>query len=331
MDGCSMNIRIRALWIAAAVALLFLNAAAARAQGGYPERPIRLITTNPPGGTVDILARIVAEGLRTRLKQPVVVEPKPGANGNVAADNVLRSAPDGYTLLLCPAGPLTTNSLLFTSTRYKPQDFAPVALVANAPLVLVVNPKLPITSVPELIAYAKQHPRRLSFSSQGVGATGHLAMEMLKAKAGIDLVHITYPGSAQAMIDLVTGRVDLAFDNTSTSVPHVRSGELRAIAVAEPKRLPALPDVLTVEEQGVRDFVASPFFAVAAPGATPAEVLDILNRAIVDTMSDPDTRKRLQELGIEVGAGNRAEFAAYLEREITRWQSVVTAAGIAKQ
>lgn len=322
---------IRALSVAAVVGLLSFGAAAARAEGAYPERPIRLITTNPPGGTVDILARIVAEGIRTRLKQPVIVEPKPGANGNVAAENMLRSAPDGYTLLLSPAGPLTTNSLLFASTRYKPEDFAPVALVANAPLVLVVNSKLPITTVSELIAYAKQNPKRLSFSSQGFGATGHLAMEMLKAKAGIEMVHITYPGSAQAMIDLVAGRVELAFDNTSTSVPHVRSGELRAIAVAEPQRLPALPDVPTVQEQGIPDFVASPFFGVAAPGATPSEILDVLNRAIVETVSTPDVRKRLQELGIEVRGGSRADFSSYIEREITRWQSVVAAAGISKQ
>jgi tripartite-type tricarboxylate transporter receptor subunit TctC len=309
-----------------------LSCVTASAQDKFPSKPIHIILTNPPGGTVDTLARAVGEGLRTRLNQPVVIVPKPGANGNIAAETVLRAPPDGYTLLLSPAGPLTTNALIFANTNFDPQKaFAPVALVANAPLVLVVNAKLPIHSVAELIDFAKKNPGKLSFSSQGFGATGHLAMEMLKSRAGIDMAHITYPGSAQAMLDLIGGRVDLAFDNTATSVPHIQSGQLRAIAVAEPSRLKALPDVPTMIESGLSDFVASPFFGVVAPAGTPAEIIQTLNTAIVETLSNQELRENFAKIGVELRAGRADQFAVYLDNESRRWGAIVKAAGIQKR
>jgi tripartite-type tricarboxylate transporter receptor subunit TctC len=320
---------LRILAILVAVALSCVTASA---QDKFPSKPIHIILTNPPGGTVDTLARAVGEGLRTRLNQPVVIVPKPGANGNIAAETVLRAPPDGYTLLLSPAGPLTTNALIFANTNFDPQKaFAPVALVANAPLVLVVNAKLPIHSVAELIDFAKKNPGKLSFSSQGFGATGHLAMEMLKSRAGIDMAHITYPGSAQAMLDLIGGRVDLAFDNTATSVPHIQSGQLRAIAVAEPSRLKALPDVPTMIESGLSDFVASPFFGVVAPAGTPAEIIQTLNTAIVETLSNQELRENFAKIGVELRAGRADQFAVYLDNESRRWGAIVKAAGIQKR
>lgn len=309
-----------------------LSCVTALAQDKFPSKPIHIILTNPPGGTVDTLARAVGEGLRARLNQPVVIVPKPGANGNIAAETVLRATPDGYTLLLSPAGPLTTNPLIFANTNFDPQKaFLPVALVANAPLVLVVNAKLPIHSVTELIDFAKKNPGKLSFSSQGFGATGHLAMEMLKSRAGIDMAHITYPGSAQAMLDLIGGRVDLAFDNTATSIPHIESGQLRAIAVAEPSRLKALPDVPTMIESGLSDFVASPFFGVVAPAGTPAEIIRTLNAAIVETLSDQGLRENFAKIGVELRGGRADQFAAYLDNESRRWSAIVKAAGIEKR
>ena len=225
------------------------------ARQDFPNRPIKLILTNPPGGTVGILARVISEGLTKRLGQPVIIEPKPGANGNTAAEAVIRSDPDGYTLLVSPAGPYTTNKLIFSSTSYDPQRaFAPVSIVAVAPLVLVVHPSTPIKSFDELLAFARANPGKLSYSAQGFGATGHLAMELLKSMTGIDVVHITYQGSAQAMVDLLAGRVALAFDNTTTAMPHIQAGTLRALAVAEPQRIKALPDVPTVSEAGVPGF-----------------------------------------------------------------------------
>jgi tripartite-type tricarboxylate transporter receptor subunit TctC len=320
---------LRILAILVAVALSCVTASA---QDKFPSKPIHIILTNPPGGTVDTLARAVGEGLRTRLNQPVVIVPKPGANGNIAAETVLRAPPDGYTLLLSPAGPLTTNALIFANTNFDPQKaFAPVALVANAPLVLVVNAKLPIHSVAELIDFAKKNPGKLSFSSQGFGATGHLAMEMLKSRAAIDMAHITYPGSAQAMLDLIGGRVDLAFDNTATSVPHIQSGQLRAIAVAEPSRLKALPDVPTMIESGLSDFVASPFFGVVAPAGTPAEIIQTLNTAIVETLSNQELRENFAKIGVELRAGRADQFAVYLDNESRRWGAIVKAAGIQKR
>jgi tripartite-type tricarboxylate transporter receptor subunit TctC len=320
---------LRILAILVAVALSCVTASA---QDKFPSKPIHIILTNPPGGTVDTLARAVGEGLRTRLNQPVVIVPKPGANGNIAAETVLRAPPDGYTLLLSPAGPLTTNALIFANTNFDPQKaFSPVALVANAPLVLVVNAKLPIHSVAELIDFAKKNPGKLSFSSQGFGATGHLAMEMLKSRAGIDMAHITYPGSAQAMLDLIGGRVDLAFDNTATSVPHIQSGQLRAIAVAEPSRLKALPDVPTMIESGLSDFVASPFFGVVAPAGTPAEIIQTLNTAIVETLSNQELRENFAKIGVELRAGRADQFAVYLDNESRRWGAIVKAAGIQKR
>jgi tripartite-type tricarboxylate transporter receptor subunit TctC len=295
----------------------------------FPTRPIKLILTNPPGGTVGILARVIGEGLTKRLGQPVIIEPKPGANGNTAADAVIRSDPDGYTLLVAPAGPYTTNKLIFSSTSYDPQRaFAPVSIVAVAPLVLVVHPSMPIKSLEELLAYARANPGKLSYSAQGFGATGHLAMELLKSMTGIDVVHITYQGSAPALVDLLAGRVALAFDNTTTVMPHIQAGTLRAIAVAEPQRLKALPDIPTVSEAGVPGFVASPWFGIAAPAGTPAAIVAELSEAIRAHVTDETLKARFAEQGVELRGSTPAEFSAHLESETKRWAEILRKSGI---
>jgi tripartite-type tricarboxylate transporter receptor subunit TctC len=318
--------------VAVLVALLTGIFAQATAQESYPSKPIRLILTNPVGGTVGLLAQTIAEGFRSKFDQPVIVEPKPGANGNLAMEAVIKSEPDGHTLVVGPAGPFTTNHLIFANTSYDPaRDLTPIALLASSPLVLVVKPSLPVKSVKELIDYGRANPGKLSYSSQGVGSTGHLAMEYLKGVEKLDMVHITYPGSAQAMTDLLGGRIDLAFDNTATSVPHIRTGALRALAVAEPQRLTSLTDVPTMMESGVPNFVVSPWFGLAGPARMPGAAVERLSKAVREVLEDQALRRRFAESGVELRGNTPAEFAEVIASESRRWAGVVQSAGIPKR
>lgn len=294
----------------------------------FPTRPIRLIVSYPAGGTADQLARAVAEGAQQALAQPIVVENRPGANGNFAADLVAKTVPDGYTLLVTAPGPVAVNGALYASLPFDPKTaFAPVTRLAAAPLLLVVHPSLPVKNLQDLLAYLKANPSKASFGSQGNASSGHLAMELLKQRTGLQATHVPYKGSAPALNDLLAGHIAFMFDNTTTSLPHVRSGALRAIAVAEMQRINAVPDVPTVAESGVPGFAATPWFGVVAPAGTPKPVIDKLNTVMRAAIQERAVKSRLAQVGVTVLTDTPAEFAAYIAAETQKWAEVVRVSG----
>ena len=303
--------------------------AAARAQPDWPDRPVRIVVPYPPGGSNDILARLLAEALRPRLSQPVLVENRAGAGGNVGADAVAKAPPDGHTLLLTAPGPLAINAALYRGMPYDPaRDLVPVALVASVPIVLMVTNALPVTSVAELIALARREPGRLSFGSSGNGSTNHLAGELLKGMAGIEMVHVPYRGAAPAMTDLIAGQVQVLFDNMPGSLPQIRAGRVRALAVAGGTRAAVLPELPTVAEAaGLPGFAAESWFGLAAPGGTPARLVERISAAVREALADPALRERFAEAGAVPGALDTAGFAAFVAAEREKWGRVVAASG----
>lgn len=294
----------------------------------FPSKPIRLLVGYPPGGTADALARTLSEGLSPRLGQSVVVENRPGANGNIAAEVVAKSAPDGYTLMLSAPGPLAVHASLYPTLPFDPKTaFAPIARVAVAPLLLLVRNALPVHNLQELQAYMVANPGKANFASQGNGSSSHLAMELLKARTSMQAVHAPYKGGAPALNDLIAGHITVMFDNTASSLPHVRSGALRAIAVAEDHRIAALPDVPTVAELGVSGFTATPWFGIAAAAGTPAAVVQRLSTAIHEVMNMPAVRARFGVMGVVPVFDTPAEFANYIEAESIKWKEVVRISG----
>jgi tripartite-type tricarboxylate transporter receptor subunit TctC len=300
--------RRRSLLLACAVAL-FGSAAMAE---NYPARPVKIVVPFPAGGSNDIIARALAQKLSERTGQSFYVENRGGAGGNIGAEAVASSDPDGYTLLLTAPPPLTINAALYKELRYDPAGaFAPVSLVASVPIVLVVHPSVEAKSVNELIALARAKPGSLSFGSSGNGSTNHLAGELLKSMAGIDILHIPYKGAAPAMNDLVAGHIPFMFDNMPAVLPQVKGKSINAIAVAGAKRASALPDVPTVAESGVPGFEASAWFGLVAPAKTPAPILAKLEGEIAAILKMPDVQKRFDELGAEPGAASGAAFGKF--------------------
>ncbi len=294
----------------------------------YPTRPLRLIATNPPGGTADTLARAIGVELGALLGQPVVVENRPGANGNLGAEILAKGPADGYILLITPPGPLAINASLYASLPFDAQTaFAPVSLVAVAPLLLVVNLSLPVSNVRELIAYARANPGKLSAASQGNGSTGQLALELFKSMTGTDIVHVPYKGSAPALTDLLAGRVQLMFDNTTTSLPHAKSGALRALAVAEKKRIRAAPDIPTVDESGLPGFEATPWFGIVVRAGTPRDIVERLSEGIAMALRKPEVEARFAALGVELRGTSPDEFARHIRSETQKWERIVRISG----
>ncbi|MGX9964526.1 Bug family tripartite tricarboxylate transporter substrate binding protein [Roseomonas sp. F4] len=302
-------------------------AAPALAQG-WPDRPLRMVVPFPPGGSNDIIARQLSEALRERLGQPVIVENRAGAGGNVGADSVAKAAPDGLTLLLTAPGPLAINEHLFRGMPFVPQrDFAPVALVASVPIVLMVTNGLAVRSVAELVALAKRDPGKLAFGSSGNGSTNHLAGELFKAMAEIDIVHVPYRGAAPAMTDLVGGQIQMMFDNMPAALPQVRGGQVRGLAVAGSARAGALPDLPTVAESGVPGFAAEAWFGLVAPSATPEAVLQRLQAACAGALEDAGLRARFAQGGAEPGTRLGADFGRFIAEERAKWGRVVATSG----
>ena len=294
----------------------------------FPVKTIRLIVAYPPGGTADILSRSIAEGLTQRLGQRVVVENKPGANGNIAADLVAKSPADGYTLLMTAPGPLAVNANLYATLPFDPATaFAPVSLAGVAPLLLVVSASLPVRNLKELLDYASANPSKVTFASQGNASSGHLTMELLKVRTGMQATHAPYKGSAPALNDLLAGHVTMMFDNTTSSLPLVRGGALRVIAVAEEKRLLALPDIQTVAEQGLPGFVSTPWFGVVTTAGTPAAVIEKLSAAINETLRTPAVQVRFLEMGVELRPNSPQAFERYISAETLKWKEVVRVSG----
>ena len=304
------------------------SARTASAQAAWPERPVRIVVPFPPGGSTDIVARFLAETLREQLGQPFLVENRSGAGGNVGTDLVAKAGPDGHVLVMNPPGPFAINEHLYRSMPFDPaRDIAPVALVAAVPIVLMVPTSSPAHSVGELIALAKREPGKLAFGSSSVGGTNHLAGELLRTMAGIDIVHVPYRGAAPAMTDLIAGRLQLYFDNMPGVLPQVRDGRVRALAVAGARRARALPDLPTVSEAGVPGFEASSWFGLGAPGTTPPALLERITAAVRTAMQDRALLDRLAEVGAEPGTLFGAAFARFVSAEREKWGQVVRASG----
>jgi tripartite-type tricarboxylate transporter receptor subunit TctC len=304
------------------------GAASALAQG-YPAKPIRFVVPFPPGGPLDIMARAIGVKLQEAWGQPVVVDNKPGAGGGIGADSVAKSPGDGYTLLMGAVSTHAINPTLYANIPYDPvKDFIPVTLVAQVPNILVVTPSLPVKTVKELIEYAKAKPGALSFASGSTGSTGHLAGELFKTMAGVDMVHIPYKGAAPAMFDLLAGQTQLMFDNIANALPQVKAGKLRALAVTTVKRASAMPELPTIDEAGLRGFDLTTWFGVFVPAKTPRELVDKLNGEIVKALTSKEGRERLAAMGTEPSAiATPAEFAAFVQREEAKYAKVVKASG----
>ncbi len=302
-------------------------AASALAQA-WPEKPIRFVVGFTPGGPSDILARALGQKLADSWAQQVVIENRPGAGGNIAAELVAKSAGDGYTWLLGNNSILATNQSLYSKLGYDAaKDFAPVALVAIQPNILVVNPNVPVNSVKELIALAKAKPGELNYASSGSGAAAHLAGELFKAMAGVQMVHVPYKGAQPALTDVIAGQAQLMFATSASVIPYIKAGRLRALAVTTAQRSASVPELPTVSEAGVPGFEAITWHGVVVPAATPAALVERLNRDIVKVLRLPDLRERLESLGAEVIVGTPRDFADYIAREIPKWAKVVKDSG----
>lgn len=298
------------------------------AQDAWPAKPIRLVIPFPPGGATDILGRMVAQELNKALGVSVIAENRAGAGGNIGAEAVAKSAPDGYTLLMGTIGTQSINQSLYPKLPYDPvKDFAPVTLVATVPNVLVVNPSVPANSVKELIALAKSKPGKLNYGSSGNGSSVHLSGELFKSMTGTFMTHIPYRGSAPAVADLLAGQLDLMFDNLPSVISHIKSGRLRALGVTSPKRSPSLPDLPTIAEAGVPGYDATSWFCLVAPAGTPQPVIGRIQQIVARALGTPEIREKLLTLGAE-GVGNTPEaFGQFIRAEAAKWAMVVKVSG----
>jgi tripartite-type tricarboxylate transporter receptor subunit TctC len=312
--------------LAAAAALLM--AAPAYAQT-YPNKPVRFVVPFAPGGTTDILARLVGQKLSETLGQQFVVENRAGAGGNIGAEIVAKSAPDGYTILMGTPGTQAINQYVYRAMPYDTvNDFAPVSPVALVANVLAVNPSVAAKDLKELIALAKAKPGTLNFATPGNGTTGHLSTELLKTMAGMELVHVPYRGSGPALQDLLAGQVQMTIDNIPSALPHIQAGTLRALAVTSDKRWFALPDVPTMAEAGVPGYEATSWFVVMAPAKTPTDIVTKLSREIDTQLKTDDMRKKFRDVGAEPVGGTPAALGAFITAEQAKWKRVVEAAKI---
>jgi tripartite-type tricarboxylate transporter receptor subunit TctC len=292
----------------------------------YPTKPVRIVVGFPPGGSVDITARLVGQFLAERVGQQFVIDNRPGAGSNIGTEAVVNAPADGYTLLLCGSFNAISASLYSKLNFVFLRDIAPVAPVARAPNIMVVNPSVKATSVPEFIALAKANPGRINMASTGNGTTTHLSGELFKSMAGVDMVHVPYRGNAPALTDLMGGQVQVLFDSLSTSIEHVKAGRLRALAVTSAARSPVLPDLPTVGDF-VPGYEASAFFGICAPAATPREIVEKLNREINVSLADPRMRARLADLGSDAIPDTPAAFARLFADETEKWAKVVKLSG----
>lgn len=320
--------RARAIRHALSAILTALAFDPALAAANYPSRPIRLIVPFAPGGPMDIMSRAIGESLTQRLGQQVVVDNRGGAGGSIGTEIAARATPDGHTLLTGHIGTHAVNASLYPALGYDPvRDFAPVTLIATLPLGLFVNAALPAGSVQELIALARAKPGSINFASAGAGGPTHMAGEMLKTMARIEIVHVPYKGNAAALSDLVAGRVHMMFSNLLTAMPHARAGKLRALAVSSARRSPQVPELPTVAEAGVPGYDITPWYGVFAPAGTPRAIVARLNREIGAILNAPDMKERFRAQGVDLVSSTPEEFAALIRSEIPKWRKVVQESG----
>jgi tripartite-type tricarboxylate transporter receptor subunit TctC len=309
--------------------MLVFAATSALAQGGYPDRPVRIIVPFPAGGPADALARIVGERLAQSLGKPFVIENKAGAGGNIGMEQGARAAPDGYTLTLAPVGNLTVAPALYAKLPYDPaKDYAPITVLAVVPNVLIVHPSVPVKTVAELVALAKAKPGSLNYASPGNGSIPHLAAELFKRMAGVDIVHVPFNGVAPATNAVLSGEVQMFFAQSSSALPQWRAGKVVALGVATRKRLGSAPELPTIAEQGFPDFEARSWYGLVAPAGTPAAIVDRLHGEIVRALSLPEVRERIAGLGAEPVGNSPGEFAAMQKAEAARWIRIAKEANI---
>ena len=310
-----------------AAALAAVAPAYAQTAAAWPQKPIRIIVPNPAGGTADMLPRAIAEPLSVKLGQPIVIENRAGAAGNIAAEFVYNAEPDGYTLMAAPPPPLSINVSLYPKLNYDPAKFVPITVLAQVPNALMVHPSVPANTLEEFIAYAKANPDKLSYASQGNGSTAHLTAELFKLKTGTQLLHVPYKGDAPAMVDLLAGHVNLMFGNVAAASAHLRSGKLRLLAVTSPKRLAAMPNVPAVNEL-VPGVVGVAWFALVAPPRTPPAIAARLSATVSEILRSPEMTKRYAEVGADAIGNTPEEMAAWMKEDTERWRAVIKAGNI---
>ncbi len=312
--------------LACCAAVWGVSAQPAHAQA-YPNKPVRLVVPLAPGGTTDILARLMAQRLAESLGQPVVVDNRPGAGGNIGNEVVARSLPDGYTLLMT-APPLVINPGLYRKIGYHPiNDYTPIMMVASVPVVLAVHPAVPAKNLKELIALAKAQPGRLNYASSGIGGTNHLGGAMFATMAGVDIVHIAYKGSGPALTDLLAGQVQMQLSGLPPLLPFIKSGKLRALGIAGAKRAASLPEVPTIAEAGVPGYEATSWQGLSAPAKFPAPILALLHGRLLKIMAVPEVQTRIVELGAEPVGDTPAEFARFIRSEYEKWGPIIKQTG----
>ncbi len=313
--------------LAGAVLCLFCTVSGA----AYPVKPVRMIVPFAPGGGTDLVARALAQKLTDALGQPFVVDNRPGANANIGNEMAARAAPDGYTLIMGSSS-LTINPNLYRKLPYDPvRDFAPISLATNVPYILVVHPSLPAGSFQEFLAYARTRQGQLSYGSAGTGNSTHLSMELLKLVAKIDLVHVPYKGTGQALTDLLGGHVQVIWGTIPPCLPHVKTGRLKGLAVGGLKRAKAVPDLPTVDELGYPGYEAGSWFGLLAPAGTPREIVGMLSREVNKALNAQELNERLNSEGAEPAGNTPEQFAAFIKMEIVKWGKVAKAAGIERQ
>ncbi|HEY9447203.1 MAG TPA: tripartite tricarboxylate transporter substrate binding protein [Burkholderiales bacterium] len=308
--------------------LMLVAGTACAAADGYPDKPIRLIVPVPAGGTPDVVARMVTPGLSSALGQQFVVDNRGGAGGLIGAELAARATPDGYTLLLSSPGPLTILPHLQKKIAYDPlRDFVPIGLISVGPFLLITHPSVPAKSVKELIALAKAEPGKLNYASAGNGAANHLAMELFKTMAGVDITHVPYKGAPQAVTDVLAGHMNMMFNSIAPVIQHIRAGRVRVLGIGSAKRSPQLPDVPTIGEAGVPGYEAVSWFGLLAPANTPKPIVTQLNRVLAQVVHKPETRVQFEAQGADPVGSSPEEFAALIRRESARYAKVVKSSG----
>jgi tripartite-type tricarboxylate transporter receptor subunit TctC len=308
-------------------AMLQTITAGALAQA-YPTKPVSLLIAFPPGGPSDVLSRVVGKKLEQILGQPFIMDNRPGAGGNIAAEAAANAAADGHTILMGNNSILATNAALYKKVNFDAEkDFAPISLIGSQANILVVNPNVPVQSLAELIALLRANPGKFNYASSGHGTAAHLAAELFKAEAKVEITHVPYKGGAPALQDVIAGHVHMIFATAASVVPHIKSGKVRALAVTPIKRTAVFPDLATIDELGLKGFDATTWHGLVVPAKTPREIVVRLHRATVEALQDTQVRKSLTDLGVDIVGNTPEEFTAYIKAEIPKWTAIVKASG----
>jgi tripartite-type tricarboxylate transporter receptor subunit TctC len=315
------------LWLAASLSVLAMSMPSWAQAQAYPQKPVKVVVAFTAGGTTDILARTVTQQLSEKLKQPFVIDNKPGAGGNLGTELVVRSAPDGYTLIVNSVGPIAVNPTLYGKLPYNPlTDLVPIVQIADVPNVLVIHPSVPANTMEELVAYAKANPGKLNYGSTGIGTSSHLSSFMLSKRVGFEATHIPYKG-ADALKDLLAGRIQFMFATIPSVMPHITAGKLKPIAVSSLKRSRSMPEVPTVVEKGFPQFEAGSWFGFFAPKGTPDAVISMVNKAVNEILQVPAIEQQMIAQGADPAGGTPAQFGQFVQREHDKWRVIVRDSG----